>query len=187
MKRPYVLPLILLAACSGSGNGPIVDPPTVVNQSPGGVWYGTRPNGTPIVVLINEAGDLRIIDEFGNQGFGQMVVTNGTEISASYQVAPRFGRTLIDGSDSWACSLTGTLQERQSINYTLSCTTSLGGQIGGEIALTFDAVYESGSSIARIAGTYETSLGNVLTIDVNGALFVQDINSGSVTKTIDLG
>lgn len=184
MKGLCVLPVLILTACSSSsGNGsgqPISPPPPVVNQSPGGIWHGDRPNGTPIIVLISEAGDLRVLDPFGNQGFGVAVVANDTEFSVDYQLAPEFGGTLIDGSDSASCSFTGSLQERQSIDMVAACTTSLGTELGGPILLGYDPEYESGSSIARVAGTYDTSNGNVLTIDVNGALFVQDIATGCV-------
>jgi len=184
MKRIRYLVLGMLAGCSGSSPAPPVQPPVpppppVMNDSPGGVWSGTRPNGTGIIVLVSEDGDIRIIDAFGNQGFGQLDVTNQTDIAASYALAPPFGGSIVDGSDSGACDLTGTLAERLSMTYDVACTTSLGGAFGGTISLTYDPVYEMDSSIARIAGNWDMQ-GDVLTIDVNGALFMQSSQTGCV-------
>ena len=60
-----------------------------------------------------------------------------------------------------------------------SCTTSLGEMVGGPIALTYDPVYDMDSSFARIAANYDVQ-GEVMTIDVNGALFMQSAQSGCV-------
>ena len=184
MKRIRYLFLGILAACSGSSPAPPADPPLpppppVTNESPGGVWSGTRPNGTDIIVLVGESGDMRIIDPFGNQGFGQLDVANQTDITASYLLAPPFGGSLIDGSDAGSCDFAGTLAERQSMTYDVACTTSLGGAFGGTITLTYDPVYEMDSSLARVAGTWDVQ-GDVLVIDVNGALFLQSSQTGCV-------
>jgi len=188
MKTIRYLLLLLVTACSdGAGPpasppvSPPVSPPPVVNQSPGGVWNGTRPNGTSIIVLISESGEIRIVDAFGNQGFGTVVVTNETDITSDYLLAPPFGGSLIDGSDSGSCNLVGIIQERQTIDYDVACTTSLGGAFGGTILLTYDPAYDMDSSIARIAGTFDVQ-GDVLTIDVNGALFLQNTQTGCVAN-----
>jgi hypothetical protein len=174
--------LIFAAACSDGGGPPApISPPPVANQSPGGIWYGVRPNGTGIIVLIGESGAIRIIDEFGNQGFGMATVTNQTVITADYLLAPPYGGTLIDGSDAGACMFSGVLQERQTMDYDVECSTSLGGSFGGTILLTYDPVYDMDSSIARIAGTFDFA-GDVLTIDVNGAIFLQSGQSGCVVN-----
>ena len=133
MRRIGLMSVLVLTACGGGsgGSGPAAGiqppPPTLVNASPGGIWTGTRPNGTSIIVLISEAGEMRILDEFGNQGFGTVQVTNQTDVTSSYQIAPPFGDSIIDGSSSATCNLSGSIQERVSIDYTIECTTSLGG------------------------------------------------------------
>jgi hypothetical protein len=180
--------LIWLAACSSGDDGavggippPLSPPPPAMTQSPGGVWTGTRPNGTDIVVFISETGEMRIVDAFGNQGFGPVVVSNSADVASDYLLAPPFGGSLIDGSDAGSCTLIGTLQERQSIDYEVECMTALGGVFGGTILLTYDPVYDTDSSIARIAGMYDMQ-GDVLTVDVSGALFVQNSQNGCVVS-----
>ena len=185
MKNRYLLLLLFLGACGGSGGGPIQPPPPppVVNEKPGGIWFGARANGTEIVVLISEDGNIRVIDEFGNQGFGTATVSNGTEMSATYKLVPQFARTLIDGSDFADCTFEGTVQERVTMTVTASCLTSFGTALGGsDIVLTYDESYEMDSSIARVAGTYMNPDGDIMTIDVNGALFLQNVQFGCVVN-----
>ena len=187
MLRPAQIVLIALTVCGcgGSGSGSSgVGPartsiPEIVNQSLGGIWRGARPNGTEITVLVSETGEFRVLDDFGNQGFGQAVVTNGSEVSIVYDLAPSFDRALIDGSDSGVCTLAGSVRARQSFDYEVTCTTSLGTEFGGEISLAYDGVYDRDSSIARIVGTYD-NLGDALTIDANGVLFEQSVGTGCV-------
>ena len=139
-----------------------------------------RPNGTQIINLISEAGEFRQIDPFNNQGFGQVILgPMQDEISIDYHLAPPFGGTLIDGSDSAACNFSGGFMERTSIDVEASCLTSMGQMFGGPISLAYDPVYEMDSSFARIVGNYD-ALGEVLTIDVNGALFMQGPLTGCV-------
>ena len=64
MIRIRYLLLGMVAGCSGSSPAPpvqppVLPPPPVVNDSPGGVWSGTRPNGTDIIVLVSEDGGIR--------------------------------------------------------------------------------------------------------------------------------
>jgi len=182
MRRNALILTIAVSVshCHGGGGGsaPAIAPPVVI-QSLGGVWRGTRPNGTEILVLISESGEFRVLDEFGNQGFGQGIVTNETDVSIDYDLAPPFDDTLIDGSTSASCSLTGTIDERRTFEYDLTCTTSLDGSFGGHISLTYDPIYELDSSIARIVGSYD-NLGEVLVIDANGSLFEQSAATGCV-------
>ena len=184
MKYYWYWLLALFAACSNGGGGsapPNPPPPVVLNASPGGVWIGTRPNGTDIIVLIDEAGEFRILDAFGNLAFGQMVVSNGTDVASSYLIAPPFGGSLFDGSDSAACNLSGTIVERQSIDYDIDCLSSLNTAFGGSIMLTYVPIYDMDSSIARVAGMYDAQ-GDVLTVDVSGAFFLQDSQTGCVAN-----
>jgi hypothetical protein len=193
VKRLAFLLWAVLAGCGGgNSSGPVPPvgppppvsppppPPPVAQGSPGGVWQGERPNGTQIIVFISEDGDFRLIDPFGNQGFGQLVLGPlENEMSVDYHLAPPFGGSLIDGSDSASCNFNGTFQERTSIDIEASCLTSMGEMFGGPILLTYDPAYDMDSSFARIAASYDVQ-GDVLTIDVNGALFMQSAQTGCV-------
>ena len=185
MNIRYVLALIFLGGCASScsSGGSSPPPPPPPNAEPGGIWFGLRPNGTEFVAFISEEGHIRTLDPFGNQGFGTVTVTNQTDISAAYKLVPEFGGTIIDGSDFADCTFAGTLQERQSMTYVVDCVTSLGGQLGGpDIVVTYDPAYEMDSSIARIAGTFQNQQGDIVTIDVSGAIFVQSSLTGCVVN-----
>ena len=193
MKRLAVVLWILVAGCSSGSSGPPPpsppppSPPPVAQESPGGVWQGERPNGTPITVLISEEGDFRLVDPFGNQGFGQVVLGPAeNQLSVDYHLAPPFGGSLIDGSDSASCNFTGTLQERTLIDVEASCLTSLGGMLGGPIALTYDPDYDMDSSFARLAAMYDVQ-GDVMTIDVGTILTDPGAEAllGAITAEID--
>lgn len=182
MRYIMLIAMLALAACGGGGGSgataPSVPPP-VSNESAGGIWTGTRPNGIEIIVFITESGDFRLVDPFGNQGFGQAIVSNTNEISADFTIVPPFDDTLVDGSDSMTCAATGTIQQRVALDWVSSCVTALGMSFGGPVSFTYNAVYDTDSSLATIAGTYD-DLGDILTIDSAGVLFEQSAATGCV-------
>ncbi len=188
----YLLFAFSIAACGGGGGGgsPAVAaaPPPPANQSVGGIWIGTTNAGDEVSALVTENGDfflLQLIDNSGGQlgpdqfvvlqGFGVASVSNVNQVDAPYTVFPEFGSVLFDGSDSATCTLSGTVNERQSLTVTSNCTTSLGGQTQVTTALTYDPLYDRDASLATIAGLYDAGDGDVMSIDAAGNLFEQDL------------
>ncbi len=167
----------LLVGCGGGGNdGP---PPPPPNDSAGGIWQGTRPSGTEIVVFVSETGEFRMLDPFGNVGHGTLTVSNQTEINIQYEIFAPFGGTIFDGSESSSCTATGTIDERIVLPITTACVSSLGTNFGGDIELTYQDVYARNSSLAEIAGSYDNQ-GEVWTIDGAGLVFEQNSQTGCV-------
>jgi hypothetical protein len=121
-----------------------------------------------------------VIPETGEQGFGSGTV-NGSNVTIDYTYVAPLGFTLADGSTSASCTATGTIQERQSLSVSTSCTTSLGGTFTNTGSLAYDDLYERDSSLAVIAGNWD-DFGVVLTVSGNGEIFEQDPFTGCVVN-----
>ena len=167
-----------LAACSGGGDGGAVTPP-VSNQSPGGIWEGIDANGDQIIALVTETGRLHVVDEDGTQGFGNVSVANGNDISGDFTLVAELGSTLLDGSAFADCTLDGTGSERTSLSITIDCTTGNGTMDTDTLSLTYNNLYARDSSLATIAGQYDDS-GAVLNVSSTGVVDEQDPVTGCV-------
>jgi hypothetical protein len=172
-----MLGCLILTACGGGGDAP--PPPAVVNQSIGGVWTGTDDSGNDVIALATETGQFHFLDLTNEaQGFGTGSVANGNSVSLSYTIAPALNATLPDGSTSANCAGTGTVQQRQSLSVSITCTTSASSWTGSA-TLAYDATYDRDSSLALVAGNYD-DFGDVLNISSNGVIFEQIATSGCV-------
>jgi hypothetical protein len=178
MYRPIaIFSCFILTACGGGGGGDAPSP--VVNQSLGGIWTGIDNSGNDIIALATETGQFHFLDLTNDaQGFGTGSVANGNSVSLSYTIVAALGTTLSDGSTSGTCAGTGTVQQRQSLSVSVSCTTSASSWTGSA-TLTYDATYDRDSSLALVAGNYD-DLGDVLNINSNGVLFEQSATTGCV-------
>lgn len=182
MKGLTILLACLLSACGGGGssfNSMDDFEMPVLNESPGGVWLGLRPNGTEIIVLITEDGEFRMLDPFGNVGFGRATVTNENAVTIDYVIAPPFQQTFFDGSTGATCTATGSVYERVRMDITTDCTSAEGTVFGGLINLQFADISARVSGLGAIAGMYNFN-DSVLTIDSNGMLFLQGATTGCV-------
>lgn len=138
--------VLLLAACGGGGTNPIQ------GVSPGGIWRGTdSASGLAVTALVSESGKADFLRADGTQLTGQVSTIDGT-LSASGEAFA--GTTFADGSTHGRWSITGTIQERQSISATLVMTTDNGMSIQGTFDLTFDPLYDRPSSLDTVAGGY---------------------------------
>jgi hypothetical protein len=183
----YVLSLTAFCvACGGGGGGAAptsLPQPPVINASPGGIWFGIDSDGEVVIVFVTEAGRFNLVTEFGNQGSGIMSVSNGSDVTASFQlVGPLFGPPFPDGTTLSDCTLSGTVTERQTMSITINCTTTAGLQ--DQISVTpldYLPIYERDSSLATIAGMYDD--GFVVTdIAADGTIFAQDAFTGCITN-----
>lgn len=177
----------LLISCGGGGSGgsapPPPPPPPPANESVGGIWIGTTNAGLDVAALIAENGVFFFVDDTLTQiGFGVASVSNVNQVDASYTIFPTFGFALLDGSTFATCTLSGTVNQRQSLTVTSDCTTELGTPSQVTTALTYDPLYERDASLATIAGLYDAGAGDVMSIDSTGNLFEQDApaNGGCV-------
>ena len=134
-------------------------------------------------MFVTETGRFQFLTEFGNQGSGIMSVSNGSDISANFQlVTPLFGPSFPDGATLADCTLSGTVNERQTMFVTANCTTTAGLQDQIMVMpLDYLPIYERDSSLATITGMYDD--GFVVTdIAADGTIFAQDAFTGCVTN-----
>ena len=172
----------ICVACGGGGGGGAAPPPPVINASPGGIWEGIDSDGGTVIALVTETGRFHFIDEFGNQGSGNLSVSNGNDVAGNFQLVTLLGFTFPDGTTLADCTLSGTVTERQTMAVTANCTTTAGLQDQITVTLNYDALYERDSSLATIAGMYDDGSGIVTDIGSDGTIFEQDPVSGCVTN-----
>jgi len=175
--------LLCAAIISGCGGGGGVGAPQVpvVNQSPGGIWSGTDPvSGLKVVGLVDEIGDFHFIRSDGVQYVGTAMVA-GDAVSANFAGYAPFGSTFPDKSSTGAGTLTGTLQPRSSLNGSVKFTTDAKTFSSGAISLTFDSLYNTGSSLTAVSGNYTDPItGDTVSVSSAGIIFSQDATTGCV-------
>ena len=180
-----ILSSILTTSCGGGSDGggssnPPPPPPPPPDASPGGIWVGTTSIGSTIVGLVTETGEFHFLQDDGVQYFGT-VDTSQNSLSADFTGVTEFGTAFADGSTTGTGTLTGTVQERNSMSGDSNFTTALGTNIDSTLALSYDALYERNSSLETIAGNYRNTATNaVINVNGDGDLFSQDPVTGCV-------
>ena len=175
-----------LSACSGGGGSDSTPPPPPATNA-GGVWEGsTFINQAGLTfetvgVVTENNGEARFVNDQGTQFILSGVSGTGGNISATITAISQTGSTFIDGSTVTTGTLTGTLVERAS----LDGNWSLNSGETGTITMSYNNIYDRGSDLARMSGTWEDSFGVVYSVDAVGAIFAQDaflcIYGGAVT------
>ena len=183
---------LVVAGCGSGGENPIApidlpdppppDPPPETDASPGGLWQGTSSLGVSVVGLVSESGHFHFIQSDGAQLVGTLT-TSADELSASFVGYVPFGKKLDDGSTTGVGSLSGNLDERNSIAADISFTTSRGAVSESTIALSYDPVYERNSSRGAVAGNYlDTERNVIINVNDDGELFSQDPKTHCITN-----
>jgi hypothetical protein len=182
LKRMAVmLSLAVLSACGGSGTSSTNGSTPTANALPGGIWTGgDSVSGLGITGIVDEAGDFHFIRSDGTQYVGT-ATTSGNSISASFGGVTQFGTAFADGSTHGTGTLMGTIAQRSSITASTQFTTDGGTGTSGSISLSFNSIYNAGSSLASISGNYtEPTSGDIISVGTGGALSWQDAASGCV-------
>lgn len=179
-----LLAAVALSACGGGGGGSTT---TVQNASPGGIWQGTDSvSGLQVIGIIDESGAGHFLRADGVQFVGT-ATTSGNSISGSIEGYTNFGTTFPDGSTSGSGTISGTIAARSSLSGTVQFTTAGGTASSGTLDLTFNQLYNAGSSLATIAGNYSYTTPNgvvVVTIAADGTVTAQDPNTGCVVDGV---
>jgi len=181
--RHIIIGLILvcsLAACGGGGGGGgarNVTPAAAVPQSEGGIWFGFDSTGETVSFYVAENGksfaSLRpaggLLPSFG---VGAIDVTSNNLISGSLDLqGPVIPPTIFP--EDLACSISGSVVERQSLQLDVSCSDVNGVVYDEALNLNYDTSYERDSSLAALAGNYTREFRpatNVLTIAPDGTI-----------------
>ena len=169
--------LTLLAACGGGSGSQL----TTVDASPGGIWKGIDPiSGLALVGLVDEMGNFHFLRGDGVQYVGKASVS-GNAVSAAFDGYAPFGSVFPDNTTHGMGTLSGTVHERSSMSSNVQFTTDANSSSSGALALTFDGLYNSGSSLAAIAGNYtDTVSGDTVSVSGAGDIFSQDAATGCV-------
>lgn len=184
--------LLAVAGCStSSDNGPDcrynedwangrcsvnLEPPVL----PSGIWSGSDSAGREVLLLVSAGGTFQYVDASGNQGSGFLAPES--RVAAGFDLVTPLGQSFADGTTLANCSFTGSLVERRSIDLTQSCTTGTGLRFSETLTFDFNALYDRGSSLDAISGTYQMDSGGVLSIAGDGAAFMQDATTGCITN-----
>ena len=148
--------------------------------TPSGIWSGTDSEGRDVLLLVSVGGTFQYVDASGNQGSSFFPAESW--IMSGFELVSPLGQSFADGTTLANCNFTGDLVERETIDLTQECTTSLGLRFSETLAFDFNALYDRGSSLATISGTYRMESGSVLSIDADGATFMQDATTGCITN-----
>lgn len=184
MKRTILLAILITAfGCGGGGSSspqPAQDvPPQETLQSAGGIWAAPGAPDVAVTIYITEDGRMRIFDSGPRLGVGAAVVTNGNEVSGSYEVLE-----LIAFGTVTHCEFEGTVSTRTSLVLDVTCTDANDVITERSLSFFYDSGYERDSSLAEIAGNYEdpplgVPLSNSLSISSNGVIFGHFQNGGA--------
>jgi len=194
--------LISLSGCGGGGssNGPAsVTPPTISNQSVGGIWTSTYTVASGVgagiyngIGIATESGQFYGFTRNTSSGcasllFGQLntagstVTGTGNSIIVQYTSVNGINPTCTnaDGSVSGTMVLTGSVTQRQTLNLTSVETTSAKTVLPAVSTVwSFSNVYNQASSLSAIAGNYKQAntifYADVFNINSNGVVFGQD-------------
>lgn len=145
---------VWIAACGGGGGGASTPPNTRVDASPGGVWSGIDSvSGQQMLGLVTEQGEFHFIRADDVQYTGTATTSNNS-ISATLVGVTPAGYVFPDGSNSGTGTVSGIIQERQSISATVTFTTTTGLSDTGTVSLSYHPLYGRDSSLPTIAGNY---------------------------------
>jgi hypothetical protein len=185
-------PVLLLAGCSTStDNGPdcryneawargecsIEILPTA---SPAGTWRGTDGASREVMLLVSAGGTFQFVDGAHNQGSGYLTPESG--VASPFDLVTPVDQPFPDGTTLANCNFAGSLLERVRMDLKLSCTTRGGLPFSESLVLLFDPVYDRPASLGTVAGNYQASAENVLSIAPDGLLFLQDATTGCVVN-----
>ena len=175
--------LSFIAGCGGgsggSDTGSVAPPPA--DASAGGIWEGTESStGLEILGLVTETGEGHFIRSDGVQYFGTVEV-DVNSLSGDFTGVVPIGSTFTDGSVTGTGTLTGTVQERQSMTGRTTFRTSGGNQTSSTVSATYNPLYERDSSLGTIAGNYlDPATNAIVNVNSDGTAFSQDPVTGCV-------
>jgi hypothetical protein len=167
-----------LAGCNSSTTSGLG---STTDQSATGVWSGTDSvTGDAIVAIINSGGQATFIRSDGVQ-FDGTVDVSGTTLAATVTGYTNFNQTFSDGSTYGIGTLNGTVSSGGSLTASLTFTTNGGTSLTGTWSLGFDALSNTASSTAAVAGNYtDVATNAVLSITSTGVMTEQNAANGCV-------
>lgn len=164
--------LVLSCGGGGGGGGPTTPIPPPVATNPGGIWEGTSNTAGMILNLVGvftERGEGRFFDDNGTQYIVSGISGNDGNVTMNFTAIAQFGFVFVDGSTVSTGTINGTVVERVSMEGNFSLAT---GETG-TLSLTYNALYDRDSSLAKLTGSWSETNG-IVTFDPDGSFFEQD-------------
>ena len=174
--------VVCLTACGGGGGGssePTGPPPLPDAQSPGGIWFGIDSAGESVVFYIAETGELRTSMHpegtiFVSFGGGTVDVTSSNIVAGSFELSGAVSPSTFQRGEDLGCSMSGSIQERQTLSVDVTCSDSNGVVYDEALSLMYDPnVYGRDSSLDALVGSYTLEFQpdkNSLTVASDGNL-----------------
>lgn len=107
--------------------------------------------------------------------------TSGNSVAAKARRLTRAGEAR--GSEDDAVSVSGKVQQRQSMSLRIAPAAGAPASAGDTLSLQFNALYDSPSSLAMFAGDYmDGANGNAITVTGGGTLFWRDARDGCLAS-----
>ncbi len=182
---------VLVSGCFDSSDDALPTQllPTVLQTKAGGIWTGTWTDDltgesyTVSGVVREDNLEGRFVTDGGPRFLLQNIFGTEGDMSATIAATPSvFGDNFQDGSIHTTGVLTGFVDERTSIEG----SWSLDSGETGTIALEYDDIYERGSDIGSLVGTWECSIGTICNIDALGEIFGQGEDECVATGQVEV-
>ena len=177
---------------TGGPPPPPPPPPPPATSSVEGIWVGelefevNDESGTrsslAVRALVTGDGAFRWILAEPNQQIVGRFVVDGTVLNASHGLfwyEDPWWLTSNADSQAWVGLLDGTVEERINLTGGFNYWPDWSTEYVASFSLSYDPLYERGSSHAKLAGTY-ASADESLTVDDSGTLFYQSSLNGCV-------
>jgi hypothetical protein len=175
--------LAALGACVASCGGEDIHAFSKPLQ--GGIWHGTDTiSGQPVYGIVTEDGAFRFIrDDMAH--YAGAATFDKTVVTATFDGFAPPGMVFADGVPHGTGAAAGELTPSDSLNLNTQFLTDAVGAtaLEGTLNLTFDAAYNSHSSLAAISGTYAAGTDS-WTISGNGNVFAQLPGSGCTASGV---
>jgi hypothetical protein len=120
-------------------------------------------------VITEDHRDARLLTDAGQLFLLEATSVADGQVSATIVAHAGYGETFFDGSEVAYGILAGSISDRARIEADWVLES---GDLGSMV-LEYDSVYERGSDLARLAGTWSASDGTVFSIDASGEIFAQ--------------
>jgi hypothetical protein len=191
LSAVFLAGTVLVSGCVDSSDDALPTQllPTVLQTKAGGIWTGTWTDDltgksyTVSGVVREDNLEGRFVTDAGPRFLLQNIIGTEGDISATITATTfGFGDNFQDGSSHTSGVLTGFVDERTSIEG----SWSLDSGETGTIVLDYDELYERGSDIARLVGTWECAIGTICTIDALGEIFGQGEDECVVTGQVEV-
>lgn len=156
----------LLLSAANASIGVAINVDRISSRSAAGIWTGTITSGVgmpavAVTAIIAENNAARFVDADEDQ-FAGVADVNGNFLDSTFEAFAADGDLFPDGTTYGSVLIRGLVDTATSLNLTYQ-----GVGDTGDIAVTYDAVYENGSALTTVAGDWSFDAGGGDTVDIS--------------------